>query len=292
MPIDNSYTEENRKRLNFNPEEVERAVRQATAAHEEAWPGITDVALSMVRMESSGGRNNVGPALSGKYEGDRAVGPFQYTKGTADDRGIDRFDLYQNVEQGVRDLVGRLDKTGGRFDLAVSMHQAGGGHAAYREGLIPDVTDGYTHNWEYTKKILEDANKRSQVDLSRFIPDKSKVKWKGDAETSIPDNIAVVQAGTDSEAPPAPTVLTGELVPQADTGALPGMSVDPASISVMTKSQLNQLFSLGGDSGSGGSVNLPDTSTLNAPSASQVLDMLGGPAKRNSQLWGAIRQLF
>lgn len=113
-------------------EQVPALVRAAAAKH-----GVDpDLALGVARTESSMNPNTTfGPEIKGTK--DRAYGLFQLMPKTAQDLGVDRTDIYQNIEGGVRYLRQLLDKNKG--DKAAALKEYGGFRTADPSEYIANV---------------------------------------------------------------------------------------------------------------------------------------------------------
>ena len=254
MNFDNAVTLDNLKKLkSFTPEAVQSTINEVAQKYAGQVPNLGPALLSMANLESNGFQQFVGKELkSGAHKGDRAIGPFQYMKATADGKKFNRFDLRQNVENAAIDLVTNYNRFGGRLDLAIAAHQTGPNRPEYKQGIIPGTTDGVTSTKDYTSRILQG--------MAQF--------------GGAPDQAQLTQQQ------PAPPQQPIDLL--AQKGAVPTLS----------KGDLSKLFKTdGGDAVSipqlaGGSV------PSSGGGVNDVLSTLAGVGKRNTLLWQSLRALF
>lgn len=259
---DNSINEANLDRMNWTPDQVKESIQRQAAPYEAAVPGITQTLLSMGQHESAF-EHFIGPAIKNQksmHFGDKAAGPFQYMKATADDKGIDRFDLDQNVGQAAKDLATNFQRFG-RMDLSVAAHFTGAGNKALQEGRLPDLTDGQQSVTKYVQTILRNA---------------------GEFQPGVP-------TGTGGK--------SGTLIPAGSTQAntLDAL-VSAGRVPTASASQVKNLFNTNSES-LGKLSRIPQLSNSATPAATAsgvdaAFSLLSGPGKRNTQLWSSIRGLF
>lgn len=88
-----------------------------------------------------------------------AVGVMQLTQAAAQEAGVDRFDVWQNIEGGATYLRRQLDAYGGDLNLALAAYNAGPG-AVRRYGGVPPFNE--TRN--YVTAVLADYARRAAQD--------------------------------------------------------------------------------------------------------------------------------
>ncbi len=129
-------------------------------------------ALSVGRAESSLNPKAVSPK--------DARGVMQLTKGTASDLGVNRDDVGQNIEGGVRYLRQLSDQFEGNRDLIAAAYNAGP-NAVKKHGGIPP----YPETQDYVRKVSEGAGP-SLDELERHM--------SGDAPAAAPEGSVGVSA--------------------------------------------------------------------------------------------------
>lgn len=152
----------------MSPEEIKKIA--IDEAHKQGVP-VSQV-LALMDVESSGGRNLTGPLITkGSRKGDRAFGPFQYTGKTSEAEGFDRYDIYQNIKNGVSDLAENY-KRFKSYGLADAAHHAGA--ASIVNGQMPGTSDGNMTTRDYANKIQRIAQGYHDRGLDQMPEDAQK----------------------------------------------------------------------------------------------------------------------
>lgn len=112
--------------------------------------------LALAKQESGFDPNAEGPEIkSGVHKGDRAFGVYQYMGVTAKGAGIDRYNVDDNISQGIADLKRRKEKYG-TWGAALEGHL--GGDGAIGKGAR---SDGNATTFDYRR--LGDTFESGQV---------------------------------------------------------------------------------------------------------------------------------
>lgn len=172
-------------------------VRQQVAEEAQRQGVDPDLATSLTWQESRFRPNLTSP--KGAY------GPMQLMPGTANDLGVNPYDVPQNIAGGVRYLKQQLERFGGDQRLALAAYNAGPG-AVERHGGVPP----YQETQHYVRSILGTIGRAltpasaeaATGPATRLTPEMLEQRFGGAPASASPPSTAPVAQGAGRPPPP------------------------------------------------------------------------------------------